>query len=66
MAKNLTIFERQKRFLPLPEYSDIRVAEIARLVDVLEGTVRNDLKAIAAERQLIRVLGGATIKEDSL
>jgi ribose transport system substrate-binding protein len=59
MAKNSTTFERRKRLLSLlHEHSGIRVAEIARLLDVSEGTVRNDLNALARDGQLERVRGG--------
>lgn len=39
----------------------IRVPEVARLLGVSEGTVRNDLRALAAGGQLKRVRGGAVV-----
>jgi DeoR family transcriptional regulator of aga operon/DeoR family fructose operon transcriptional repressor len=37
----------------------IRVPEIARMLSVSQGTVRNDLRALAEAKQLVRVRGGA-------
>lgn len=37
----------------------IRVPEIAQLLSVSQGTVRNDLRALAEAKQLVRVRGGA-------
>ena len=65
MAKNSTTFERRKRLLSLlHERSGIRVAEIAQLLNVSEGTIRNDLNALAKEGQLERVRGGGVPTDD--
>ena len=65
MAKNSTTFERRKRLLSLlHERSGIRVAEIAQLLDVSEGTIRNDLNALAKEGRLERVRGGGVPTDD--
>jgi DeoR/GlpR family transcriptional regulator of sugar metabolism len=44
----------------------IRVQEIARRLNVSEGTIRNDLNALAISGELMRVRGGAVIIEDHL
>jgi DeoR/GlpR family transcriptional regulator of sugar metabolism len=55
----LTTFERRFRLLNiLREQPGIRVPDLARLLVVSEGTIRNDLKAMAASGQLTRVWGG--------
>jgi len=65
MAKNSTTFDRRKRLLALlHERPGIRVTEIAQTLDVSEGTIRNDLKALAEAKQLIRVRGGAVVTDD--
>ncbi len=56
----MTTFERQQRLLDLlRQQPGIRVPEIARTLSVSEGTVRNDLRAMARAGQLKRVRGGA-------
>lgn len=61
----MTIFERRKRILALlREQKSVRVGELAEVLDVSEGTIRNDLTAMEEEQQLVRVRGGARIKED--
>jgi ribose transport system substrate-binding protein len=42
----------------------MRVLELARLLGVSQGTVRNDLEALARAGQLKRVHGGAALDED--
>ena len=55
----MTTFERRFRLLDiLREQPGIRVPELARLLEVSEGTIRNDLRALAANGQLTRVWGG--------
>ena len=55
----MTTFERRFRLLNiLREQPGIRVPDLARLLVVSEGTIRNDLKAMAASGQLTRVWGG--------
>jgi ribose transport system substrate-binding protein len=56
----LTTFERRQRLLELVQKQPgIRVPEIARMLSVSQGTVRNDLRALAEAKQLVRVRGGA-------
>jgi DeoR family fructose operon transcriptional repressor len=43
----------------LKEQPGIRVPDLARLLEVSEGTIRNDMKALAESGQLMRVWGGA-------
>jgi DeoR/GlpR family transcriptional regulator of sugar metabolism len=43
----------------------LRVPEIAQLLGVSQGTIRNDLNALAEERQIIRVHGGGVVAADS-
>jgi len=55
----LTTFERRYRLLNiLREQPGIRVPDLARLLSVSEGTIRNDLKALSDSGQLTRVWGG--------
>lgn len=55
----LTTFERRQRILNfLREQPGIRVPDLARLVSVSEGTIRNDLRALDDAGQLMRVRGG--------
>lgn len=55
----MTTFERRFRLLNiLREQPGIRVPDLAKLLVVSEGTIRNDLKAMAASGQLTRVWGG--------
>ncbi len=54
-----TIFERRQRLISaLNENPGIRVPELAEHLDVSEGTIRNDLRALAELGQLTRVRGG--------
>jgi len=48
----------------LSEQGSVRVSNLARLLDVSEGTIRNDLAALDEEHQLMRVRGGAVTRED--
>jgi DeoR/GlpR family transcriptional regulator of sugar metabolism len=43
----------------LREEPGIRVPELARLLDVAEATIRNDMRALAGAGQVTRVRGGA-------
>jgi DeoR/GlpR family transcriptional regulator of sugar metabolism len=55
----LTTFERRQRILNfLREQPGIRVPDLARLAEVSEGTIRNDLRALDGNGQLMRVRGG--------
>lgn len=61
----MTSFERRQRILAVMlKQPGIRVPEVARVLGVSEGTVRNDLRALAANGQLKRVRGGAVIQAD--
>jgi DeoR/GlpR family transcriptional regulator of sugar metabolism len=56
----LTTFERRYRLLNLlREQPGVRVPDLARLLEVSEGTIRNDLNALEETGQLTRVWGGA-------
>ena len=56
----MTTFERRFRLLTLlKEQPGIRVPDLARILDVSEGTIRNDLNALSESGQLTRVWGGA-------
>ncbi len=56
----MTIFERRQRLLnAIHETPGLRVPELASLLGVSEGTIRNDLKAMDAAGQLTRVRSGA-------
>lgn len=56
----MTTFERRFRLLSiLREQPGIRVPDLARILDVSEGTIRNDMNALSASGQLMRVWGGA-------
>jgi DeoR/GlpR family transcriptional regulator of sugar metabolism len=55
----LTAFDRRQRLLGLMRQDPaLRVPEIAQLLGVSQGTVRNDLNALADAKQIIRVRGG--------
>lgn len=55
----MTTFERRYRLLNIiREQPGIRVPDLAKLLQVSEGTVRNDLNALSASGQLTRVWGG--------
>jgi DeoR family fructose operon transcriptional repressor len=56
----LTTFERQQRLIEiLRQQPGIRVPELARLLEVSEGTIRNDLRSLSQAGRLKRVRGGA-------
>jgi ribose transport system substrate-binding protein len=56
----LTTFERQQRLIEiLRQQSGIRVPELARLLGVSQGTIRNDLRSLQQAGRLKRVRGGA-------
>lgn len=61
----MTTFERRQRILALlREQSGVKVTELAPLLDVSEGTIRNDLTALEEAGQLRRVRGGAVPKDN--
>ncbi len=60
LSKPATVFERHQHILTLlKDRNSVSVAELADLLDVSEGTIRNDLQALDAQGQLRRVRGGA-------
>jgi ribose transport system substrate-binding protein len=57
-------FERRRTILRLlREQPGIKVARLADLLEVSEGTIRNDLNALEEEQKLRRVRGGAILLE---
>ncbi len=57
-----TTFERRQTVIRLlGEKPGIKVTELAAVLDVSEGTIRNDLNALEAEKQIRRVRGGAIL-----
>jgi ribose transport system substrate-binding protein len=63
----MTTFDRRQLILRLlRDNSSVRVADLARMLDVSEGTVRNDLTAMDEEQLLTRVRGGAIPREGAL
>ena len=60
----LISFERRQRLVNiLKEQPGINVPELSRKLDVSEGTVRNDLNNLAELGLLVRVRGGAVVKD---
>lgn len=58
-------FERRQRIPALlREQTGLRVVELAEIFGVSEGTIRNDLRALAEVGQLTRVRGGAVLSND--
>jgi len=58
----LTTYERRQSLLDiLRKQPGLRVPELAKSLDVSEGTVRNDLNALEDEGRLKRVHGGAVL-----
>ena len=58
----MTTFERRQRIVRiLLEEPGIKVTELAGRLDVSQGTIRNDLKALAESGEVSRVRGGAVI-----
>ena len=56
----MTTFERQQRLIEIiRQQPGIRVPELARLLGVSEGTIRNDLRSLSQAGRLRRVRGGA-------
>jgi ribose transport system substrate-binding protein len=65
MPKSSTAFDRRKRLLSLlQKQPGIRVPELAAQLQVSQGTVRNDLNALAEAGALERVRGGGVPAED--
>jgi DeoR/GlpR family transcriptional regulator of sugar metabolism len=60
----LTTYERRQSMLELLRTQPgLRVPEIARRLEISEGTVRNDLNALEEQGYLTRVHGGAVLNE---
>ena len=60
----MTTFERRQQILRLlRDQSGIKVTELARRLNVSEGTIRNDLSALEKAGQLTRVRGGAVLRD---
>ena len=60
----MTTYERRQSMLELLRTQPgLRVPEIARLLEISEGTVRNDLNALEEQGYLTRVHGGAVLNE---
>lgn len=66
LMNGLTIFERRQNILRLlEEQPGLRVADMAEIFQVTEGTIRNDLNALETEGKLRRVRGGAVLSQKS-
>lgn len=62
----MTSYERRQSLLDiLRKQPGLRVPELAKALDVSEGTVRNDLNALEDEGLLKRVHGGAVLNQQS-
>lgn len=62
----MTTYERRQSLLDiLRKQPGLRVPELAKALDVSDGTVRNDLNALEEEGRLKRVHGGAVLKEQN-
>ncbi len=62
----MTSYTRRQSLLDLlRKQPDMRVPALAKTLDVSEGTVRNDLNALAEEGKLTRVHGGAVLIEQN-
>jgi DeoR/GlpR family transcriptional regulator of sugar metabolism len=60
----VTTYERRQSLLEmLRKQPSLRVPELAKALDVSEGTVRNDLNALEEEGRLRRVHGGAVLND---
>ncbi len=60
MSKALTTYERRQQIIRiLQEQAGIKVTDLALMLDVSEGTIRNDLAALDEDQQVTRVRGGA-------
>ena len=63
---DLTTYERRQSLLDiLRKQPGLRVSEIAKVLGVSEGTIRNDLNALEEEGRLKRVHGGAVLTEEN-
>ena len=63
----MTTYERRQSLLDiLRKQPGLRVPELAKALDVSEGTVRNDLNALEEEGRLKRVHGGAVLNTQDI
>jgi DeoR/GlpR family transcriptional regulator of sugar metabolism len=61
---NLIAAERRSRIYKCAlENGSVNVTDLAKLFDVAENTIRNDLRALHVQGRLIRSYGGAIVKE---
>jgi ribose transport system substrate-binding protein len=61
----LTTFERRLQLIEfLRKQPGLRVPELAKILEVSQGTIRNDLNALHQEGQVTRVRGGASLSDD--
>jgi len=64
MPKPANAYERHLAILRITqERRSVHVSELAALLDVSEVTIRNDLEFLHAQKQLVRVRGGAVASE---
>lgn len=62
----MTTYERRQSLVEiLRQQPGLRVPELAKTLDVSEGTVRNDLNALEEEGRLKRVHGGAVLNDQA-
>ncbi len=63
----MTTFERQQKVLQLlSEQPGIKIIEMANLLGVSRGTIRNDLLTLEEQNRIRRVRGGAVLVNESL
>lgn len=63
MSKPLTTYERRQMIVRLlQEKPGVKVTDLAEMLDVSAGTIRNDLAALDEEEQITRVRGGAVAR----
>jgi ribose transport system substrate-binding protein len=65
--RKMTTYDRHQAILQLlEERGSVKVTELAALLDVSEGTVRNDLNTLEEQLLLVRVHGGAISTDNEL
>lgn len=63
----MTTFERRQNILRLlRDKPGVKVTELAKLLQVSEGTIRNDLTALDEDQLIMRVRGGAVPLDEAL
>ncbi|NPV86214.1 MAG: DeoR/GlpR transcriptional regulator [Anaerolineae bacterium] len=61
----MTSFERQQRIISLlREQPGMKIPDLAKQLDVSQGTIRNDLDALEQAGHLSRVRGGAILRDE--